>query len=212
VDNGWRLKRVHKLIMTSAVYMQSNVTDNARQAVDRDNRLFWHRPGKRLEAELIRDSMLAVSERLDSTMYGPGTLDPKHRRRSIYFFVKRSQLISMMTLFDGPDTLQDLPCRVSTTIAPQALMLLNNTAIRESAEALSRRGAAGQADASAVVQKAFQLALSRPPSDAEAKAANEFVASQSAAYRSDGHGNAEELALTDFCQALLCLNEFVYIE
>jgi hypothetical protein len=212
VSHGWRLKHMHKLIMTSAVYLQSNATDDARLVADRDNSLFWYRPGRRLEAEVIRDSMLAASGNLDATMFGPGTLDPKHRRRSIYFFVKRSQLVPMMTLFDGPDTLQDLPCRVSTTIAPQALMLLNNTSVREYAAGLMRRSRSGHPDTEDATRAAFLLALSRPANDDESAAANEFVAQQTAAYEQAGNQNAADLALIDFCQALLCLNEYVYVE
>ena len=70
IKNGWRLKPIHKLIMTSAVYKQGGETDDKRLAADRANTLFWHRPGRRLEAEVIRDSMLAVSGSLDETMFG----------------------------------------------------------------------------------------------------------------------------------------------
>ena len=100
VHGGWRLKPIHKLILTSAVYLESDENDAARRAVDHDNLLCWHKSGKRLEAEIIRDAMLSVSGLLDERMFGAGTLDEKMRRRSIYFFVKRSQLVPMMTLFD----------------------------------------------------------------------------------------------------------------
>src|SRR5206468_1186641 len=130
IRNGWRLKPIHKLIMTSAVYMQTGVSDEARAAQDRENMLFWRHPAPRLEAEVIRDAMLAVSGALDPTMYGPGTLDPDHKRRSVYFFVKRSKLVPMMVLFDAPDSLQDIAARPTTTVAPQALLMLNNAAVR----------------------------------------------------------------------------------
>jgi hypothetical protein len=212
IKGGWRLKHLHQLIMTSAVYMQTNATDDARLAADRDNVLFWHWNGRRLEAEVIRDSMLATAGQLDRTMFGPGTLDQKHRRRSIYFFVKRSQLVPMMTLFDGPDTLQDLPCRVSTTIAPQALMLMNNTVVRENAAGLLARIRSAGADRDTVIRNAFLHALSRYPGEDERAAADAFLSSQSIAYEQDGQANASELAWIDFCQALLCLNEYVYID
>jgi hypothetical protein len=211
VKHDWKLSHIHKLIMTSAVYMQSSAIDDERLAADRDNTLFWHRPGRRLEAEVIRDSMLASSGALDGTMFGPGTMDANQRRRSIYFFVKRSQLVPMMTLFDGPDTLQDLPCRASTTIAPQALMLLNNAAVRAHAAAMARR-IDWSGDPSHGVVSGFQIALSRPPTDSERAAATEFINAQAADYARAGRADARDLAATDFCQALLCLNEFVYVE
>ncbi len=143
VHGGWRLKPIHKLILTSAVYLESDASDPARLATDHDNTLLWHRSSHRLEAETIRDAMLSVSGLLDETLFGPaaplrkaflpgdgsangeqmtGTLDEKMRRRSIYFFVKRSQLTPMLALFDAPDTLQDIALRPSTMVAPQALV------------------------------------------------------------------------------------------
>ncbi len=209
----WSLKHIHKLIMTSSVYMQTATTDERRLAADRDNSLFWHRPGRRLEAELIRDAMLAVSGSLDETQFGPGSLDPKHRRRSIYFFVKRSQLVPMMTVFDAPDSLQDLPTRSCTTIAPQALLLMNNVTVRDHATAFARRikTAAGDSPADAV-RASYAIALGRPPRDEELVDSVAFLKEQSSAYSTAGKSNAAELALADFCQTLMCLNEFVYVE
>jgi hypothetical protein len=213
IRNEWRLKPIHKLIMTSAVYTQSNSIDERRLAADRDNTLFWHRPGRRLEAEVIRDSMLAVSGSLDATQFGPGTLDPKHRRRSIYFFVKRSQLVPMITLFDGPDTLQDLPCRVSTTIAPQALMLMNNSIVRERAVEFARRlKPAADSSLADAIRLAYEITLSRAPAPDELIDAEAFLNEQSTAYRKAGKADAADLALADFCQTLMSLNEFVYVE
>src|SRR5262249_10194699 len=92
IRNGWRLKPIHKLIVLSATYAESSVQSEQKATKDRDNRLFWRRPALRLEAEAIRDSLLAVGGVLDTTMYGPGTLDEGSRRRSIYFTGKRSKL------------------------------------------------------------------------------------------------------------------------
>src|SRR5262249_20245945 len=101
IARKWKLKEIHKLILTSATYMQESRTDDSRLRLDRENKLFWHHPGQRLEAEVIRDSLLYVSGMLDETMLGPGTLDENSRRRSIYFTVKRSKLMPMMTVFDA---------------------------------------------------------------------------------------------------------------
>src|SRR5439155_19923743 len=93
IKNGWKLKPIHKLIMTSAVYQTASTVDETKLRADRDNTLFWHRPARRLDAEAIRDSLLAISGQLDEKMYGPGTLDDGSRRRSIYFTMKHSKLI-----------------------------------------------------------------------------------------------------------------------
>ena len=144
IAGGWRLKPLHKLMMTSAVYMQRADADDARVAVDPDNELLWHRARVRLEAEVIRDAMLAVSGELDPEMFGPGSLDPAHHRRSIYFTVKRSQLVPSMTLFDAPDALQALGQRAATIVAPQALAMLNNEQVVERARAMARSLLAGE--------------------------------------------------------------------
>ncbi|HEX4150165.1 MAG TPA: DUF1553 domain-containing protein [Pirellulales bacterium] len=217
VRGGWRLKAVHKLLMTSAVYMQTTDVDAARLNQDLDNRLYWHRDPQRLEAETVRDAMLAVSGLLDRTLLGPGTLAPDHRRRSIYFFVKRSQLVPMLMLFDAPDTLQDLAVRSETTIAPQALLLMNNTIVRQFAEGLAQRviPAGDAAEASGEIErsiaKAYVTALGREPTSAEFKATAGFLAAQTKAYRDEQREQPAALAWGDLCQALLGMNEFIFV-
>src|SRR5262249_8605553 len=139
IKGGWKLKPIHKLIMTSAVYMQTTQFDEARAKVDRDNKLCWRHPPHRPEAEVIRDSLLYVSGALDAKMYGPGTLDENSRRRSIYFTVKRSKLVPMMTIFDAPDALGGIGERPTTTIAPQALHLMNSPQVRSWAKSFAKR-------------------------------------------------------------------------
>ena len=94
----------------------------------------------RLEAEVIRDQMLAVSGQLDSTMFGPGTLDANMKRRSIYFMIKRSRLVPMMQIFDSPEPLVSVGSRPATTIAPQALMFMNNRQVRSYARSFDEYG------------------------------------------------------------------------
>lgn len=214
IRNGWRLKPIHKLIMTSAVYMQTTAADAARQKIDPDNRYFWHRDLRRLEGEIIRDAMLAVAGKLDTKMFGPGTLDPKQSRRSIYFFVKRSKLIPMMMLFDGPDTLQDLAVRAETTVAPQALMLMNSDIVRGYAGELAKQiMPPSPGDVEEGIVQGYRITLGRPPDDGELRAAADFVRLQTVAYRKDGRGDgAVAAAWTDFCQTLFELNEFVYVD
>jgi Protein of unknown function (DUF1553)/Protein of unknown function (DUF1549) len=237
---GWRLKPLHRQMMTSAAYMLGNSSDAALLAADPDNRLFGRRGHQRLEAEAIRDAMLVASGMLDGTMFGPGTLDQGMRRRSIYFTVKRSQLIPLMTLFDAPDSLQSLGIRGATTVAPQALAMMNNAQVQQYARAMARR-LLGDSTTSEVdmIGRGYWLALGRPPTAEEIADAQEFLKSQRESYaaaeraaaekvavateqdtaskiaqtaQAKDESSAAELALADFCQALFCLNEFMYVE
>jgi cytochrome c553 len=213
IKDGWRLKPIHKLIMMSAAYMQSSDGDSQKIAVDPENKLVWRRPRMRLEAETIRDAMLAVSGALDKKLFGPGSLDPNHKRRSIYFFVKRSQLVPMMTLFDAPDSLQSQEQRASTIIAPQALMLMNNANIRGFAKSLAARiGPKGGSALEDAVRAGYLIALARPPREDELRESAQFVREQMASYQATNKGDAQQLALADFCQVLMELNEFIYID
>lgn len=210
VQNGWKIKRMHKLIMTSAVYLQSNDFDEARAKIDRENKYYWRRSPRRLEAEAIRDSMLAMSGSLDKTMYGPGTLDQKMKRRSIYFFIKRSKLIPMMMLFDWPEHLVSIGQRSETTIAPQALMFLNGPQAREYATGFATRVSGGSLEDS--IRNAYLVAYGRPPSEREQKIALTFLNLQTKRYEKGAKGNAARYALVDLCQTLMSSNEFVYVD
>ncbi len=211
IQNGWRLKPIHKLIMTSAVYRQSSQLDEAKVKVDPDNRLAWRRPKQRLEGEIIRDAMLSVSGLLDTKMFGPGTLDESSKRRSIYFTVKRSKLMPMMVVFDAPEALVSVGDRPTTTIAPQALLLMNNPNVRGYARGLAKR-LSGQAAPEDAVRLGYVIAVARLPSAEELSESVAFIKLQTAGYDRSGKSQARELALADFSQVLLCLNEFIYIE
>jgi hypothetical protein len=209
IKNGWRLKPIHKLIMTSGVYQQASRAD-AKAKVDQDNKLCWRNPARRLEAEVIRDALLTVSGGLDPKLYGPGTLDPASKRRSIYFTVKRSKLMPMMVIFDAPEALGGMAERPTTTIAPQALHLLNNPQVRACARSFARRIAAdAQAPLDRAIRTAYRIALARAPSGEELADASAFVQQQMATYSGN---DRRESALADFCQVLMCLNEFVYVD
>jgi hypothetical protein len=216
VNHGWRLKRLHKLIMTASVYLESNGYDADRAAVDRENALLWRRAPRRLEAEAIRDAMLAVSGELDTALYGPGTLDPNMRRRSIYFFIKRSELIPMMMLFDWPEHLVSIGQRSTTTIAPQALLFMNSPQGRGFAEGLAKRcEKEGEMEREAEgerVRLAYWLALSREPTARELELAVGFLARQAKVYADDGIDRPSRRAMADFCQMLLSANEFIYVD
>ncbi|MDP6443361.1 MAG: DUF1553 domain-containing protein [Pirellulaceae bacterium] len=216
VDEGWKLKSVHKLIMMSSVYRQNGDFDERRAKVDRDNRLWWRRPPRRLEGEAIRDAMLAVSGKLDLTMYGPGTLDANMSRRSIYFFIKRSQLIPMMMLFDWPEHLVSIGRRANTTTAPQALMFMNSPQGRRFAEQFAQQLPAGDLNEAVVI--AHQRALARDPRPREREFALAFLGSQTKGYLVDDAGKkraedqARRLALADYCQIVFGMNEFIYVD
>ncbi|MCO6453864.1 MAG: PSD1 domain-containing protein [Pirellulaceae bacterium] len=210
IAEGWRLKPVHKLIMTSGVYLQSSDYNEQAAQADRENQLLWRYNARRLEAEPIRDAMLAVAGQLDPTMFGPGTLDQNMRRRSVYFFIKRSQLIPMMMLFDWPEHLVSIGQRSSTTIAPQALMFMNSSQGRSFAEGFAGRLAG--LPAPEAIERAYRLAFGRSPTAEERQLAERFLHSQADAHQQAGRADGSRLALIDLCQTLLSMNEFVYVE
>jgi hypothetical protein len=208
--------------MTSAVYRQASDHDPARAKLDPDNRLLWRFAKRRLEAEAIRDSVLSAAGTLNRQMYGPGVRPrihpsiiatgsrpkwptvteegPEHWRRSVYIFVKRSVLMPMMEGFDAPTATQPCERRLPTTVAPQALQLLNGQFIHEQAAALARRAAAeAGTDPAEQVETAYWLVLSRPPTDRQRQLGVEFL-------RGPGGG------LAGLCHVLLNLNEFVYVD
>ena len=218
VRGGWRLKPIHQLIMGSAAYragsVQSAKAGDARteKATPLNTEHFLHRQPRRLEGEALRDAMLSVSGQLDATMFGPGTKDERSKRRSIYFTMKRSQLIGSMVVFDQPEPLVSQGARPTTTVAPQALLLMNGPQVREWAEAFARRLESDTpgTESPAQVARAYLLALSRPPTAKEQASAAAFLASQTASYEAEKKPNARSLALADFCQVLFGLNEFAY--
>jgi cytochrome c553 len=210
IDNGWRLKPLHRLIVTSAVYMQHGHYDEARAAIDRENVFHWRHTPRRLEAEPIRDAMLAVAGRLDSRMYGSGSLIPVMPRRSVYFFIKRSQLVPMMMLFDWPEHLVSIGQRSTTTTAPQALSFLNSDLARRCGQGLATRVAAG-GDLLVSIPRAYRVAFGREPTTAETKLATDFLAAQRSAYAREGRPDPDHPALVDFCQALIGMSEFIYV-
>ncbi|WP_395738530.1 PSD1 and planctomycete cytochrome C domain-containing protein [Prosthecobacter sp.] len=196
IANGWKLKPLHRLMLQSKAYQQSCQHSPAKEIADPANVLFMRRTPQRLEGEAIRDSMLAVSGMLDETMFGPGTRDENSRRRSIYFNIKRSQLIGSMVAFDLPEPLVSQGARPTTTVAPQALILMNSTQARQWADGLAKR----LADAGGTqeqITRAYTLCFCRAPTAAEL--------SQGTAFLQQGG------TLADYCQVLLSLNEFVYV-
>ena len=196
IAGGWKLKPLHRMILQSRAWQQSTQRSPEKEAADPSNALFMRRAPQRLEGEAIRDSMLAVSGLLDETMFGPGTRDENSRRRSIYFTIKRSLLIGSMVAFDLPEPLVSQGTRPTTTVAPQALILMNSPQVRAWAEGLAKR-VTSAGDAKQKVTNAYMLCFSRPPNADELSRGTAFLQ------------QGGELA--DYCQVLLGLNEFVYV-
>jgi hypothetical protein len=214
IKGGWKLKPIHKLMLLSATYQQGNVVSEANVKVDPSNRYLWYFKPQRIEAEIIRDALLAVGGSLDPSMYGPSILDATPRR-SVYLRVKRSELIPFMTVFDAPEPTQSIGERIGTTVPTQALTMMNSPFVRQQAEKLAARikPAADKPPAEALaasIDTAYQVAFARSPSDSERQRMLAFVEGQKAALA----GTPQDLdkVLTEFCQVLLCLNEFVYID
>jgi hypothetical protein len=208
VANGWKLKRLHKQILMSRAYRLSGAATAENMAKDPDNRLCWHRPRRRLEAEAIRDNLLAVSGQLDATMFGPGTLDESMRRRSIYFTVKRSQMIPMLQVFDWPDALTSAGVRPTTVTPPQALVFFNHPQVRRWAVAFAARlKPAADKSLAEAVDLGYRIACGRTPSERERKEGIAFLAATRQA-----KGGGLDRALAEYAWVLLSLNEFVYVE
>jgi hypothetical protein len=220
VAGGWSLKAMHRLMVTSNTYRQScsdavpAIQDRAA-AIDPDNRLLWRANRVRLDAEVIRDAILATSGRLNLQSGGPSVrpalpaglsdrygwnvdADPAQRsRRSIYVFVRRNLRYPLFELFDMPDTNETCGRRNCTTTAPQALFVLNSELILGEARAMAGRvlGEVGT-DRYAAIGRAYRLAFARDPSGDEASITSEFLDCQASIVR-DRLANNEKAALPD---------------
>ncbi len=211
VGGGWKLKPLHKQIMLSAAYQQSHVASEASVKLDPENKYLARQRTRRLEAENIRDALLAIGGNLDTAMYGPSIMD-NVPRRSVYLRVKRSELIPIMTMFDAPEPTQSVGERVSTTVPTQSLTMMNSPFVRQQAEKLAQRIRPAQdAPPSAAVDAAYRIALARAPTEAERARMLAFIDAQTELIGGDP-GQARDRALLEFCHALVCLNEFVYVD
>lgn len=211
VEQKWSLKSIHRLIVTSATYRQSGTVDEARRTQDPDNALLWHRRPVRLEGEVIRDALLAVSGRLDAALYGASVVGASVPRRSIYMRVKRSEPEAFLRVFDQPEPIQSIGSRGVATIPTQALTMMNDPLVRSAADGLAdrARNAVGDDDTQAV-EYCFRVALSRPPSPDEAARFTAFLAAREEA--AEGDDAQRQAALSDACHLMLCLNEFIYVD
>jgi hypothetical protein len=197
VEQGWSLKAMHRLLVTSATYRQASSNPEAVGRTDPENRLLWRMERRRLEGETLRDAVLAVSGLLNLKEGGPSiypelpaelggmkkstawpvSADPEARnRRSAYVFVKRNQRYPLFSVFDAPDSNETCARRHISTSAPQALALLNDRTSLEQARAFAGRvlREVGPA-ADMLTERAFQLALGRAPDAAERQAVRAFL-------------------------------------
>jgi hypothetical protein len=166
---------------------------------------------RRLDAEALRDSLLAVTNRLDLTPGGPAVNDINMARRTLYLMTIRSDRATYRTLFDAADAGSIIEKRVDSTVAPQALFLLNNTFALDNARFLARRVIAqGGPDDASKIDWLYRLLMSRPPTVREVEIGNALLA-ESRQPR-DGHTPDAELPWDAYCQVLLCTNEFMYVD
>jgi hypothetical protein len=203
VAEGWSIKRLHREIMLSSAYHQASEADPETRKADPDNRLFGRMNRRRLEAEAIRDSLLAVSGRLNRTRGGLATRDFNNPRRTLYLMTIRSDRSSFGPLFDAADSTAMVDRRIVSTVAPQALFLLNNAFVLNQAEALAKRVRDEPlADDPARIDWLYTLLYGRPPDDEERRISRDLLS----------RGGAPEAAWTAYCQVLLCANEFIYVD
>ncbi len=210
VEHGWSLKRLHRLLVTSATYRQSGRIDRERHAIDPANVYLWRWKPRRLEAEPIRDSLLVVSDSLDWRMYGPGSLDPMRRRRAVYTFIKRSKPDPFLLLFDWPEHLVSIGRRASTTTAPQSLAMLNHPLVHLCAERLAR--IVERDEPGVAIARLYERVYARLPSEQELQAASAFLYEQTRLHEEAGHPQPQHLAWKDLCHALLAASEFIYVK
>jgi mono/diheme cytochrome c family protein len=214
IARGWSIKQMHKLLLMSATWQQTSAA--AESKVDPENRLYARMNRVRLEGEVIRDTLLAVSGSLNLEMDGPGVFPPipkelfqgaagwtasknprEHSRRSIYIFARRNLRFPFLEVFDAPDNNLSCPIRERSTTAPQALTLLNADEVLSAAKLMAARVEKRSPSRDEQVTLAYRLALGRSPSSRELSLSRNFLA---------------RYPLEEFCRALFNLNDFVYIE
>lgn len=238
VNQGWSMKKMHKLIMMSTAYRQSSRRTPAQDAVDGSNEFLSHYPLRRLDAEVLRDRILWTANRLDRTSFGPpigvvedmvgqGNAPDDKPRRSIYLQVRRTKPVAFLAAFDAPTSELSCDRRVGATTAPQALMLMNSdfilkqagyfaARIRRETPAGFERDRFGTLDTKSsrfaeYAAFAWREAYQRPVTLEEVEMALRFLARQIDDLRANVK-DAELAALTNLCQQLLSSNEFLHVD
>jgi hypothetical protein len=198
VKSGWSVKAIHRLIVSSAAYQRAS---GPVSPSDPDNFYLSHQNRRRLTAEELRDAMLAVTGELDRTIGGKSRPDLKIARRTMYVTSVRSDRSDYKALFDGADSTSIVEQRTESTVAPQALWLMNHPFVLDRARALATHAGNEPGDLASRLNWLAQSLFQRGPSELEAQLASKAVANpdQSEAWEA-------------FCQALLCTNEFIYVD
>jgi hypothetical protein len=209
VKSRWSIKAMHRLIMLSTTYQQSSSTLHPH---DPENRLFGRMNRQRLEAESIRDSILAVSGNLDRSMGAKAYTDFMKPRRTLYLSIARSGGVVFNRLFDVPDPSTIAAERDVSTVAPQSLFVLNHPFFVRQARLLAQRITTDEKDGNDVakIQHVYHLLYGRPPQPEELQIAVSLLSSSSSSVSAE----IEEGALTweEYCHILLASNEFIYID
>jgi hypothetical protein len=226
VENGWSLKKLHRLMMLSQTYQQSSEFGSASAAIDPENELYWRMPVRRLEAEEIRDALLAASGLLDKARGGSllhvanrefffdhtskdGTKYDS-RKRSIYLPVVRNNLYDVFQLFDSTDATVLDGNRASTVVAPQALFMLNSDLVHDASKNLANEVRSETASPSARVEQLYRRTFGRAPTAQEVTRAISYV--ERLQREAADAATAEERAWTSLCHVLLAANEFIYLK
>jgi hypothetical protein len=239
IQHGWSIKRLHRQIMRSTAYRQSsrrpargqNESTGSGESLDPDNRLLWRMNLRRMEAEVVRDSVLAVSGSLDRTAGGPpveitnppdGLSEAKPaptptspNRRSVYLFARRVYPLKFLEIFDAPIMPVNCTQRMSSATVLQSLAVLNSEFLFAQSEQLAARiGESAGPESVQRVKFGFQIVFARQPMASELTTSVAFLDEQERGYVSTGSPaeKARQLALADFCHMLLSSNEFLYVE
>ena len=207
MDEGWSIKTLHRRIMLSSTFQQQSDDRTDARLLDPENALYWRMNRRRLDFEATRDALLAVSGRPRRTDWRPPDAQPDEvpasNRRTLYGFIDRLNLPGIYRTFDFPDPTTTSPRRDQTTVAPQALFLMNHPFVIGAADGILHRTVmAASNDADARVERLYRLIYNRPPGDSERVLAREFL----------GQIPAEPGRWRSFAQALLMANEFVYVD
>lgn len=247
VTRGWSLKQLQRQLVLSTAYQQSSVRSEAIQQQDPENRLLARMSLRRLEAEAIRDAILAANGQLQATMYGPAAAvnpdevgqviigkatrdgngilvakadnNPEQFRRSVYVQVRRSMPLGMLEPFDVASTAPNCELRSSSTVAPQALLMMNSDFVIRQAEQFAQRLMTESADATTQINRAFELTYGAAATPSELTAAAAFLAEQELHFARQPPPQKNQPALSPraqalavFCQALVSSNRFLYVD
>lgn len=214
VERGWSIKEMIRFLVMSRAWQMSSEAPARAQEIDPLNELVSHIPAQRLEAELIRDSLLSVAGRLDNKMFGPSAnalaAPADQTRRSIYLMVRRTNLSPFLQVFDAPKPFTTLGKREVTNVPAQSLALLNDPFVLELSARWAQTVIAEGGSADDRIRKMFERALSRPPGEMELAASRAFL-NESNAAQPGKDLSSDEAAWTSFAQSLFNLKEFIYV-